>query len=174
MAMRRDDLLEIGGFQSTHLEDLDGSLRLAHRWPDRRILYEPAAKVNHLVPANRMTWSYFWRRCFTENRSKAEVLRRAGCASSLAAERRHALHTIPSAVWDNVKDVFRGDASGFARIGASAVGIGMAAIGLIVGSAEQRLRWGTVPNGVQVGSVPFARLDGVVVTRHRGRPTPHG
>ena len=140
MAMRHDDLLEIGGFQSRKLEDLDVSLRLTHRWPDRRILYQPGAMVNHLVPQDRLTWRYFWRRCFSENRSKAEVLRKTGSASSLAVERGHAFRTIPLAQRDNLNDVLRGDRSGLARIAASTVGLAMAVIGLAVGTIEQSVR----------------------------------
>lgn len=139
MAMRRDDLMEIGGFQSRHLEDLDASLRLAHRWPDRRILYEPAAVVNHLVPADRLTWSYFWRRCFSENRSKAEVLRKAGNASSLAAERGHAFRIIPKAAWNGINGALRGDTAGLIRIGVSLVGLALAGLGLATGLIEQRI-----------------------------------
>jgi len=137
MAMRREDLLEIGGFQSRKLEDLDVSLRLAHRWPDRHLVYEPEALVNHLVPADRLTWSYFWRRCFSENRSKAEVLRQTARASSLAAERGHAFRTIPWAARENLRDVFRGDTAGLLRIGASVIGLGLAALGLATGMTEQ-------------------------------------
>lgn len=138
MAMRREDLLAIGGFQSRKLEDLDISLRLARQWPDRRILYEPAATVDHLVPADRLTWGYFWRRCFSENRSKAEVLRKTGGAPSLAAEKDHAFRTIPLAGLANMRDVLRGDIAGLTRIGASVIGLGLAALGLAVGMVEQR------------------------------------
>ena len=140
MAMRRKDLLEIGGFHSRRLEDLDASLRLAHRWPNGRILYEPAAVVNHLVPAERLTWSYFWRRCFSQNRSKAELLREAGSASSLAAEKSHAFQTIPASILENLGSAAKGDGAGLMRIGASVLGLGLAALGLAVGFTEQTIK----------------------------------
>lgn len=144
MAMNRSDLLSVGGFQAGKLEDLDVSLRLAYRWPERSIIYEPAAVVEHHVPAERLTWSYFWRRSFSENRSKAQVHANAGDAASLRAERHHVFVALPRAWAANLQAVAKGDLSGLARIGASIVGLAAAGAGFLLGSWESRVTRVTV------------------------------
>jgi glucosyl-dolichyl phosphate glucuronosyltransferase len=139
MAMRRDDLREVGGFQARRLEDLDISLRLAHRWPNRALIYDPLAMVDHDIPPERLTWRYFWRRCFSENRAKAAVLFEAEHAT-LSAERRHVVGAMPRVLWANLRALVRGDLTGAERIGASLVGLALAAAGLLFGTAEQALR----------------------------------
>jgi hypothetical protein len=56
------------------------------------------AKVQHRVPASRLTWRYFLTRCWAEGRSKATVSSLVGSASGLAAERRYVSHTLPRAL----------------------------------------------------------------------------
>ena len=90
MAVRRSDLAAIGYFHSDDHDDMDMCHRLLHRWPGGTILFEPDAVVHHHVPPGRVTWSYFWRRCFHVNRGKAAAFREMGAAGSLAAERRFA------------------------------------------------------------------------------------
>jgi glucosyl-dolichyl phosphate glucuronosyltransferase len=140
MAMRRTELIEIGGFHTPKLEDLDISLRFVHRWPQRSIVYQPEAIVSHAVPPERLAWSYFWRRCFMENRSKVDVHSLAGQASSLSAERGHVLRTIPRAYWDNIKSIASGDWKGAQRIVASGIGVLMAGLGFFEGSIETYVR----------------------------------
>ena len=50
------------------------------------MLYEPRAEVRHYVAPERLTWSYFWRRCFFVNRSKVGAFADMGDAGNIRAE----------------------------------------------------------------------------------------
>ena len=86
MSVRRDAFERIGGFHSIDFDDLDLCMRLAAHFPDRRLLYEPRAIVHHYVPAQRVEWRYFWRRCFFVNREKVEAFADMGDAANIQAE----------------------------------------------------------------------------------------
>ena len=75
MSVRRDALEQIGYFHSDDHDDMDLCHRLARRWPNQQILFEPGAIARHHVHPERLTWSYFWRRCFFVNRSKVAAHR---------------------------------------------------------------------------------------------------
>ncbi len=90
MAVRRLDLVAIGYFHSDDHDDMDMCHRLLHRSPESKILFAPSATVHHYVHANRLTWSYFWRRCFWVNRGKVGAFRQMGGARNLVAERQFA------------------------------------------------------------------------------------
>ncbi|HEX4215164.1 MAG TPA: glycosyltransferase family 2 protein [Candidatus Dormibacteraeota bacterium] len=149
MAARRCDLLAIGGFHSDDLDDLDMSHRLQARFPERVIMYEPGARVSHRVHAERLTWSYFWHRCFRVNRGKAQMLRMLGGAGNLAAERRFAGRTVTSGTLRCLREAATGDVGGLQRLAAMWAGLGLAALGYAVGSLEltgpprSRMRQGT-------------------------------
>jgi GT2 family glycosyltransferase len=133
MAMRTEAARALGGFDHqlgrggnafAGAEETEFCLRLASATPDTRIVYEPATSIRHRVPASRAAWSYVWRRCYGEGRSKATLARLArtghasGGAGALRTERRYLTHTIPSALWREVRGV-RPDAAA-AIIGAVA------------------------------------------------------
>jgi GT2 family glycosyltransferase len=105
MSARRRSLLEIGGFpegigrvgaRPVGCEETDLYIRLARLVPGARIVYEPAARVHHTVPAARLSWRYFQARCLAEGLSKALVARRVGSADALSSERAHALKVLPA------------------------------------------------------------------------------
>ena len=50
--------------------------------------YEPRAEVRHYVPPERLTWSYYWRRCFFVNRNKVGAFADMGEAGNIRAELR--------------------------------------------------------------------------------------
>jgi GT2 family glycosyltransferase len=107
MAFRRPLVLQVGGF-SDHLgrngdgaagcEETDLAIRLACCHPTGRIVAVPAARVRHIVPAERATFRYFTRRCIAEGRSKAVVARRVGTSAATAAERTYVRRTLPLAI----------------------------------------------------------------------------
>lgn len=117
MAMRADVARRLGGFDE-HLgrggnrfagcEETEFCLRLATVWPDARIVYDPGTAVHHNVPVARASWSYVWRRCFGEGVSKATL---AGLAratrnhptTALRTERRYLAHSIPAALWRELR-----------------------------------------------------------------------
>jgi cellulose synthase/poly-beta-1,6-N-acetylglucosamine synthase-like glycosyltransferase len=88
MSVRRDEMLAVGGFHFDEFDDMDLSHRIAHEHGPAAVLYEPRAEVHHYVPPERMTWSYFWRRCFSVNRNKVGALVDMGESGNIVAELR--------------------------------------------------------------------------------------
>jgi hypothetical protein len=62
--------------------------------------------VHHLAPASRLTWHYFWTRCWAEGISKAAVSSLVGWHSGLSSERRHVLRAMPKELLETAQ-VFR-------------------------------------------------------------------
>ena len=140
MSARRSALEAIGGFQSDNHDDMDMCHRLATTFPTGKILLEPRAIVRHNVVAARVTWSYFWRRCFFVNRSKAKALQDMGDAGSTAADRDFVLGAIRRSLREALSDARRGDPDGTVRLGALIIGVSLAALGFSVGQFELRRR----------------------------------
>ena len=136
MAVRRSDLAAIGYFHSDDHDDMDMCHRLLHRWPGGTILFEPDAVVHHHVPPGRVTWSYFWRRCFHVNRGKAAAFREMGAAGSLAAERRFARRALTDGLRRGGRDLVRGDGAGVVRAAVLVAGLVLAGTGYGVGWVE--------------------------------------
>jgi glucosyl-dolichyl phosphate glucuronosyltransferase len=136
MSARRSALNAVGGFHADALDDLDLSLRLAASFPGQHVVYEPRATVRHRVPAERLTWHYFWRRCYTENRRKAGVLKNMGGGGSLGTERRYLTKTLTVAAFEGLTDGMRCRRGGFARAGAIVAGVTLASMGYGIGLAE--------------------------------------
>ena len=140
MAVRKADIAAIGGFHSDDHDDLDMCHRLLERFPDRRILYEPSAIVRHHVSGDRLTWRFFWRRCFFVNRSKVAAMRSMGPAANMAAERRFAGRALTTGVLTELRAALGGDASGLLRAAALCAGLGISGLGYAVGTLEWVLR----------------------------------
>ena len=151
MAVRRSDVLAIGGIHSNDHGDMELSHRLLALTPGRRILYEPAAVVHHHVPEGRLTWSYFWRRCFFVNRSKVAAMRSMGEAGHLRAERSFAARALTYGTLRNLGATLRGDLGGLQRVGATLAGVSLAGAGYAVGSLEWLM--GRRPSGNLAGWV---------------------
>jgi glucosyl-dolichyl phosphate glucuronosyltransferase len=90
MSVRRDEMLAVGGFHFDEFDDMDLSHRIAHAHGPAAVVYEPRAEVHHHVPPERMTWSYFWRRCYSVNRKKIGALADMGDSGNIGAELRFA------------------------------------------------------------------------------------
>ena len=138
MSARRVGLDAIGGFQSDNHDDMDMCHRLALEYPTGQILFEPRAIVRHNVVAERVTWRYYWRRCFFVNRGKAAALQQMGEAGSTAADRTFVLGALASSARAALRDARRGDVSGVARFAALFAGVALAALGFSVGQFELR------------------------------------
>ena len=136
MAVRRSDLLAIGGIHSNDHGDMELSHRLAKLAPGSRLMYEPAAVVRHYVHEDRLTWAYFWRRCFFVNRSKAAAVRHMGMARHLRAERSFAMRALTNGLRRNLGAGLRGDGGGFLRALAICAGLGLAGAGYATATAE--------------------------------------
>jgi GT2 family glycosyltransferase len=143
MSVRRDALLTVGGFQSIDFDDLDLCMRLAHAYGDDRIFFEPRAVVHHHVSAERVTWQYFYRRCFYVNREKVLAFDEMGEAANLSAEREFVWRALRVRVADDLRRSARGDRSAVRSLAAMLVGIGLAGAGHLWGRialGAQRLR----------------------------------
>jgi hypothetical protein len=149
MAVRRADLLRIGGIHSNDHGDMELSHRLLERAPDGKLIYEPAARVRHYVPEDRLTWSYFWRRCFFVNRSKVAAMRQMGTAGHLRAERSFAGRALTRGVVRGLREFMRGDGGGLLRAVAISAGVALAGAGYATGTMEWLL--GRRPRGNESG-----------------------
>jgi cellulose synthase/poly-beta-1,6-N-acetylglucosamine synthase-like glycosyltransferase len=139
MSVRRDALMEIGGFHSDNHDDMDMCHRLAARWPDRRILFEPAAVVSHYVPLERLSWAYFWRRCFTVNRGKVRAHRAIDGVHNLSADRKFVSRALSIGVAREVNALRHGDVTAVSRVGSMVVGLMCAAGGYARGTLDEVL-----------------------------------
>ncbi len=149
MSFRREVFDEVGGF--THGigrigtrplggEETELSIRTLRRWPEHRILYLPAAAVDHVVPAARGRLRYFRSRCYAEGLSKAAIAKLTGASSALATERGYAVRTLSSGVLTNLADVVRRrDPQAVLRALAIVAGLAITTAGYLVGALSARL-----------------------------------
>lgn len=134
MSFRRAPLLEVGGFSHdlgrvgslpVGCEETDLSIRVHQRWPEAEILYDPDARVEHVVPAARGTVRYFVDRCRAEGRSKAVLTGMVGSDDGLSSERSYVRRTLPLGVLHGLRDALKGEAGGLGR--AAMIFLGLAA-----------------------------------------------
>jgi glycosyltransferase involved in cell wall biosynthesis/GT2 family glycosyltransferase len=134
MSFRRAPLVEVGGFSHelgrvgtlpVGCEETDLSIRVHQRWPEAEILYDPAAEVEHVVPAARGKVRYFVDRCRAEGRSKAVLTGMVGSEDGLSSERSYVRRTLPLGVLGGLRDALRGDSGGLGR--AMMIFLGLAA-----------------------------------------------
>jgi len=167
MSFRAQVLSRTGGFTSgigrvgtrpVGCEETELCIRAARQHPEGIILYDPAARVHHRVPASRAHWRYFRSRCYSEGLSKALVSGCAGPADALSAERSYALRTLPSGVWQGLGRAIAGDPGGLGRAGAIVAGLAITSYGYgagILAARRASSRRGTARDGV-VQPVPVA------------------
>ena len=133
MSIRREALMSWGGFQSDNHDDMDLSHRTIHAYGARALLFEPDAVVHHFVPKARLTWHYFWRRCFYVNRGKVQAFRDMNEASNLRAEVRFAIRSLSRALYTEGRELLRGDPYAPVRYLALVVALALGATGAIAG-----------------------------------------
>jgi GT2 family glycosyltransferase len=131
MSFRRDVLDHLGGFRLGYgCDETEFCIRLRQRWPARKLLYVPEAKVFHHVPRSRTGFQRFLKRCYFEGGSKAVVSRLVGTRDGLSSERRYTRAVLPAGIRRGVVDFIRhGDVYGLARGGAIVAGLGSTAVG---------------------------------------------
>jgi glycosyltransferase involved in cell wall biosynthesis len=104
MAIRRRVFELVGGFTESigrlnliplGCEETELAIRYTAAFPDEQFVMARDAIVSQWVPRSRLTWHYFWTRCWSEGLSKAVVSHLVGSGSGLAAERQHVLGAIP-------------------------------------------------------------------------------
>lgn len=104
MAIRKEVFTSVGGFASgigrvglipLGCEETELCIRYTARTPDERFVLARDAVVHQWVPPSRLTWRYFWTRCWGEGISKAAVSFLAGSETGLLAERQHLMRALP-------------------------------------------------------------------------------
>jgi GT2 family glycosyltransferase len=139
MAFRREVFRSVGLFRNGvgrqgetpfGCEETELSIRARQYWPQRQILFAPAAVVHHRIPDRRGRVRYFARRCFAEGRSKAQVTALVGSSDALATERTYTRETLPRGARTGILDCLtRGDVTGLARSAAITGGLLLTAAG---------------------------------------------
>ncbi len=140
MAVRRSAWEAVGGFLGSDFDDLNMCMRLLARFGVDSVVYTPFAVVHHFVPANRVTWRYFWRRCYFVNREKVGVFRQIGSAANLVAEREFVIHALTEQTRRTAKDVASGRFGAVRVLGAMIAGISLAGLGHVRGRIDQLAR----------------------------------
>ncbi|MEO8285775.1 MAG: glycosyltransferase family 2 protein [Chloroflexota bacterium] len=150
MSFRREVFAEVGGFRTDMGrvgtkpiagEETEFSIRVCQRWPDKELIYEPRARVQHRVPAARANWGYFRSRSYYEGLSKALVAQLVGTVDGLATERTYATRTLPRGVARGIADLpLRRDPAGVARAATIAAGLGITVYGYAQAKVAQRIK----------------------------------
>jgi glucosyl-dolichyl phosphate glucuronosyltransferase len=150
MSFRSEVFEAVGGFRTgvgrigtrpIGCEETELCIRAQQAWPDRTFLYQSAARVFHRVPAERETWRYYRSRCFAEGLSKAVITRLVGTKDGLAAERKHALSTLPASLGRDLSATVRHrDFSFLQKASAMVAGLGFTAAGFVAGRWSMRNR----------------------------------
>ena len=132
MSVKVAALRAVGGFQSDNHDDMDMCHRVAARFGGEAVVYDPQITVDHFVGADRVTWTYFWRRCFFVNRGKVQAFADMEEAANLAAERAFAVEAMKT-VAGKVGRGVRGERGQLRQAGAIVAGLGLAGAGHLHG-----------------------------------------
>ncbi|MBV9818805.1 MAG: glycosyltransferase family 2 protein [Solirubrobacterales bacterium] len=136
MSVRTAAALAVRGFHSDDHDDMDLSHRLIHHYGPESVVYDPSIQVAHHVTAQRLTWSYFWRRCFTVNRGKVLAYRDMEEAGNLNADVAFGWSILRNAVPRYV--LAAGERRPLCAV-ASVAGLLLAGLGHLVGRISLRL-----------------------------------
>jgi glycosyltransferase involved in cell wall biosynthesis len=140
----REDMGKVGN-QPVGSEETELCIRMSHRWPQAKIVYEPSAGIGHVVPEERARFRYYAARCFAEGLAKARMVSLVGSRDGLAMERRHALIQLPRSVAREVGLAVRHtDRGGLLRACSMVIGLAATAAGFALGSVW---RWRSAADG---------------------------
>jgi hypothetical protein len=146
MSVRTAQAIKVGGFYSTvgrgngrlgACEETELAIRLSASIPGSAVLYVPDAAVDHNVGAERTKFTYFLRRCWSEGRSKATVVRLAGFREGLSSERRHVASVLPRSMVSELRKFVLGDLGALLRTCVIMVGLAVAVSGFVAGLPGQ-------------------------------------
>jgi glycosyltransferase involved in cell wall biosynthesis len=148
MSFRRDVFEGVGGFshgigrlgtRPLGGEETELSIRALQRWPDKRIVFEPSAAVDHRVPRTRATVGYFGSRCYSEGLSKAVISKLVGAGDGLSTERGYAVRTLGGAVLRNLgAALHRREPVALGRAAMIVAGLGITTAGYAMGTLSGR------------------------------------
>ncbi len=158
MSVRADAIRGLNGFRSDNHDDMDLSHRVAAEYGASAVVYEPKARVYHHVTAQRVTWDYFWRRCYYVNRGKVRAFHDMEHAGNISAELAFA-REMAGRVAQRLRRGLRGDFPAVAQAGAIVAGLGLAGLGhvrgridLALGKAPVSLTRGLNPDTAPAGA----------------------
>ncbi|MBJ7458400.1 MAG: glycosyltransferase family 2 protein [Thermoleophilaceae bacterium] len=108
------------------------------------IVYEPSARISHLVTEERAGRRYFISRCYMEGLSKAVVVRLEGAGDGLSSERTYTTRVLPRGIMRGLADVVaRRELSGFVRAFWISLGVAITTAGYLRGSVAAKLNENT-------------------------------
>jgi GT2 family glycosyltransferase len=107
MAVRASVFHSVGGFRTgfgkigsvSRPEDTDLCIRMSDQMARAQWIYVPHATIEHHVPAERTSISFFLRRTYSEGRGKAEMARLLGSRKKLKDESDYLRKTLPAGVF---------------------------------------------------------------------------
>lgn len=137
LSMRRSVLKAVGGFDSSMgrvaadqgrgvsgtADETELCIRATKAYDGGRWMYAPAARVDHVVPESRLTWSFFVGRCRMEGGSKALLSTLAGAHGALASERDYVRRTLPLGLLREARSAVSGDGAAVLRAAAIVAGV---------------------------------------------------
>jgi GT2 family glycosyltransferase len=139
MAVKREAFEQVGGFrvgfgkvgERSRPEDTDLCIRMTSVRPGACFMYVPSAIVDHKVPADRMTYQFFLRRCYSEGRGKVELSGHLGEDQDLGMENEWLRRTVPRGIWNSLTrpSPHERRREGVQRSAAMLSGVGAAAVG---------------------------------------------
>jgi glucosyl-dolichyl phosphate glucuronosyltransferase len=117
MSFRREVFARVGGFAEDigrigknplGCEETELCIRARQAYQrageEIRIVFEPAAAVDHRVSDDRVEWAYLRRRSWAEGLSKAAVSKLVGSEDALSTERSYVAKVLPAAVLRELKE----------------------------------------------------------------------
>ena len=173
MAIHRRVFATVGGFTEgigrigvTPLgcEETELCIRYTAAFPGQQFVMARDAVVHQWVPVSRLTWHYFWTRCWAEGLSKAAVSFLVGSDYGLAAERQHLVRSLPREFASSLRSLFVHPKSAASRLVLIVIGTTCAAAGLVWGRVAVRL------TPIAFSSSELARLTNAL--RAKGGPLP--
>ncbi|GKQ49664.1 glycosyltransferase family 2 protein [Bradyrhizobium sp. Ce-3] len=115
------------GGKAESCEETELCIRAARLYPGGYWAYRRRARVHHVVPPQRATWTYFVQRCLIEGTAKAVLRNLAGAGDGLKSEQRYVREVLPRAVASELGAAMRGKFDAARRAGAIVAGFSLTA-----------------------------------------------
>jgi GT2 family glycosyltransferase len=149
MCFRREVFNKIGVFNAgvgrtdqglpLGCEDTELCVRALKTETAGSFMFEPRALVWHKIPVKRLSFRYFWRRCYAEGLSKAQVCALQASSDVLSVERRYVSNVLTRGALRGLADaILRFDAGGLGRAYAIVTGLILTTAGFCVGKMRTR------------------------------------
>jgi len=149
MAIRRRVFDVAGGFadgigrvgrNQLGCEETELCIRYIKLRPQERFVLSRDSVVHHRVTSSRLTWHYFWRRCWSEGLSKAAISTLVGSKRALSSERQHLAKALPLELYESMSSLFRDPRLAVRKLWHILSGSLLAATGLLWGKKLLRNR----------------------------------